>query len=244
MATRTDRFNILNVRQTQLDGAIDNSQTNIAVTAGTGSLWAPSPTIITVADTRQYTDMLTSERMLVTADAGVDDTWTVERGYDNSTPQSFADDAFVFGLSTAAIYDQLWNHVALLEQLLFRQFGNLNKVAMTDNTGGFNDLKVTQDTGSNMKFKVATGYCWIDYEPMGLSAVFTSALLVAPVTNPRIDLVQGTLAGNTITVKTGVEAGSPVAPTVDAGSIALAEIALAVGHTQIIDANITSVRVF
>jgi len=237
MSTRSDRFNILNAKQTQLDGAIDDSQTTIDVTNGSGSLWAGYPTIVSVAASRSLTDLLASERVLVTDGAGVGDTWTVVRAYDGSS-------AFVLGLTVAGLFDQLWSHAALLEQLLYRESGEYDHIPLTDQSGGFEDLRVAQNTGADMKFKVAIGYCWINTQPMGLSSVFTSETIVAPVANPRIDLVQASLVGNTITVKTGVEAGSPSAPTVDANCIELASIAFSVAHTPLVDGDITDLRVF
>jgi hypothetical protein len=147
-------------------------------------------------------------------------------------------------LLMVALFDQIWAHFQLLEKLLYKRDSNRNHVALTDNTGGFNDLQVTQDTGTNMKFKVATGHAWIDSEPMGIDLVFTSSTIIAPVGNPRRDLIQGTLAGNTITVKQGTEAASPTTPTVDPGSIELAYIEFGVGHTPLVDADITDLRVF
>jgi hypothetical protein len=182
--------------------------------------------------------------MLVTAGAGAGDAWTVVRAFDGSLAQAHLDNAFVFGFTTAALFDQIWAHFQLLEKLLYKRDSNRNHVALTDNTGGFNDLQVTQDTGTNMKFKVATGHAWIDSEPMGIDLVFTSSTIIAPVGNPRRDLIQGTLAGNTITVKQGTEAASPTTPTVDPGSIELAYIEFGVGHTPLVDADITDLRVF
>ena len=68
-----------------------------------------------------------------------------------------------------------------------------------------------------------------------------TATLVAPVADPRIDIVEikwdDAQAGPTITVKGGAEGAVPVAPTVDSGYLKLAEIYHVVGETHIDDAD-------
>jgi hypothetical protein len=109
-------------------------------------------------------------------------------------------------------------------------------------TAGSPFFAVTELDTPAMGVQVAPGYAFIS------KGLFweTSALqfdLVAPSTNNRKDLVQATLGG-TVTIKTGVEAGSPVVPSPDDDSIALAEIALTTATTEIENAAITDRRVF
>jgi hypothetical protein len=71
-----------------------------------------------------------------------------------------------------------------------------------------------------------------------------------PVTHPRIDLVQASLAAWSVSVKTGAEAASPAAPAPDADCVALAQLHLRPGMAAIKNADdgvngyITDVRAF
>lgn len=65
-------------------------------------------------------------------------------------------------------------------------------------------------------------------------ALYNSASLVAPVTDPRIDLISVDNLG-VITITTGVEAPVPVAPAIPGGHLVLAEIYLRVGGTLILN---------
>jgi hypothetical protein len=90
----------------------------------------------------------------------------------------------------------------------------------------------------------------IDQMPFKLGAQAALPSIGVPATDPRIDLVQATLTDWAIEVKTGAESATPVAPTVDTGAIALAEIYTRVGMTVIKDVDdsvngyITDVRGF
>jgi microcystin-dependent protein len=123
-------------------------------------------------------------------------------------------------------------------------------------------LAVTESSPAAMTVAVSAGSFVIDGDDQtsppqnsyfGQStAVETSASVVAPVTDPRIDLIvmqvrdldaTGPAGDDTILViVTGTEAASPVAPDVPDSAIPLAQIALTVGQTSIIDANITNRR--
>lgn len=64
-----------------------------------------------------------------------------------------------------------------------------------------------------------------------------SEVLVAPTGNPRIDIVQINYKTQAITIKTGAEAASPSAPSVDPFSLKLAEIYHRVGESSIKDTD-------
>jgi len=57
--------------------------------------------------------------------------------------------------------------------------------------------------------------------------------IVAPVSNPRIDLIVYSTTGSAIAVRGGTEAGSPTEPTPTNGDIVLASVYLRVGTTAI-----------
>jgi hypothetical protein len=71
----------------------------------------------------------------------------------------------------------------------------------------------------------------------GLTPTFT-----APVTHPRIDLIEFSKTTGAITVKAGTEASSPVPPTIDSGNMPIAYISLSVGITVLSWPNIQDVR--
>lgn len=69
-----------------------------------------------------------------------------------------------------------------------------------------------------------------------------SATITAPSVNPRIDRVVIDSALGTISIITGVENASPVAPALTPGKLACAQIALVVAQTIIGNSNITDER--
>ena len=99
------------------------------------------------------------------------------------------------------------------------------------------DLKVAANSPATMGVLVEPGYGFISQTPLKLAAQTTTADVTAPVSDPRIDLVQVGLDTWTISVKTGTEAASPVAPTADADSIPLAQLYLRTTATSIKDTD-------
>ena len=69
-----------------------------------------------------------------------------------------------------------------------------------------------------------------------------TATIVAPVTNPRIDLIVYSTVSSAIAVRGGTEGASPSAPTPTIGDIILAEVYLRVGQTVIRDRDSGSTR--
>ncbi len=137
-----------------------------------------------------------------------------------------------------------------------RIFGDI----MGEGTVEFADLKVTQDTGSNMQIKVAAGSCWVKGDTVPSTqptyrclndAIVTLAVTGSNPTNPRKDLVyalvtdddySGTGKKWEILVATGTPAGSPTRPALPASAIALAEINVAANATAVTNANIIDLR--
>ena len=105
------------------------------------------------------------------------------------------------------------------------------------------DYTPSQQSPADMTVKVSAGRFFdLVSRTFVTNAVQTSSLIVAPVTNPRIDLVHIDRRTGVIGVVTGTEAASPVVPAVPAGGLPVAEVALAVGVTEIIDSLITDIR--
>lgn len=113
--------------------------------------------------------------------------------------------------------------------------------------GGFG---VTQDTGSNMNVKVATGRAWLNGTWTFNDAVLALTVGTAdPVLN-RIDTViievdsSAAVRANSIKIKAGTAASTPVPPTLtDAGTLhqhPLCDIYVGAGVTAITNANITN----
>jgi hypothetical protein len=100
-----------------------------------------------------------------------------------------------------------------------------------------NDLKVTALAVPKMSVQVAPGYAFISKAPYRLMETTQTVDVVAPASQPRIDLVQARLSGWDVTVKQGVEAANPTAPHADADCLALATLYLRPGMACINNAN-------
>lgn len=122
------------------------------------------------------------------------------------------------------------------------------------------DLQITQSASPGMSVQVAEGWGVVVgnfTSNMGAYLAYndgavTLSIGAANPSNPRIDLVVLTIAdayytgaSNTVTLQViaGTPAVSPVVPTLPTMSIPLAQVAVAAGATQILNANITDVRV-
>lgn len=73
-------------------------------------------------------------------------------------------------------------------------------------------------------------------------AAQTSGTFVAPAVNPRIDRVVIDATTGVASVLTGTEAVSPTAPSITAGKLPCAQIAMTVAMTEITDEIITDER--
>lgn len=99
------------------------------------------------------------------------------------------------------------------------------------------ELAVVATGPPGLRVSVGTGYAFIDGHLFRLKTTTQAPEVVPPSTHGRIDLVQANLATWSISVKTGMEAASPVVPTVDDGAIALARLTLRPGMTSIKDSD-------
>jgi hypothetical protein len=121
-------------------------------------------------------------------------------------------------------------------------------------------LAVTQNSPVGMSVIIASGWAAIvgtTQANMGTYVGYNDANTVVAITtanptNPRIDLICATVndayyTGSTnnvvFQVVAGTPAGSPVAPTLPANSIALATVDVAAGALSIVTGNITDLRV-
>ncbi len=93
----------------------------------------------------------------------------------------------------------------------------------------------------NMTVKVAAGALLVSGAVVE-NAIQTTGTITAPATNPRIDRVVIDSTTGVASVITGAEAGSPVAPTLTAGKLPVAQVALTTSTTAITNSMITDER--
>lgn len=224
-----------------LNGAINNAVTSLLVDgAGAGG----EPTVPFYFD-------IDSEQLECTAvavdtpSAGIS-TLTVVRARNGTSAASHSDNANVYQNAYAAQITELQADLAALKYLIARMMGGGEGIQETA-TG--TDLKVQAQGTPGMTVKTNTGAGIVSGEPIALRTVTNSATMVAPVTNPRIDIIQISQEG-TPSIKAGSENVSPSAPTVDALNLKLCEIYHRVGETSIKNTDdatngyITDSRVF
>ena len=99
------------------------------------------------------------------------------------------------------------------------------------------DLKVSAKATPGLSVEVSPGYAFISSFPYHLAVLVETVVVTVPTTDPRIDLVQARLENWDVSVVTGVEAVTPVAPAPDADSVALGELYLRPGMTVIKDTD-------
>jgi len=73
-------------------------------------------------------------------------------------------------------------------------------------------------------------------------AAQTTGTITAPTTDPRIDRIVIDDTTGTVSVITGAEAASPSPPALTSGKLPVAQVALAVGQTEVANADITDER--
>jgi len=97
------------------------------------------------------------------------------------------------------------------------------------------------NTPAAMNVKVAAGAI-LPFGSLVENAIQTSSTITAPAGNPRIDRVVIDSITGVMSVVTGTEAASPVAPAIPAGKLPVAQIALTVGMGNIPNTAITDER--
>lgn len=109
---------------------------------------------------------------------------------------------------------------------------------------------VLRDAGTRLKaqalstpglaVEVRPGHAFISGYPYVLAAATETVDVAAPAAHDRIDLVQARLATWNVSVKTGAEAETPVAPAADTDCLALAQLYLRPGMASIKNADDTA----
>ena len=98
-----------------------------------------------------------------------------------------------------------------------------------------------QDT-PNMTIKIDAGSLLVGSSIISQNAQNTGTI-VAPTSNPRLDLVVIDAVTAALAVITGTEAVSPSLPAIPISKMPVAQIALSVSQTSIINSNITDLRI-
>lgn len=228
---RIDLNNVTDNWSAALYSGISNSSTACDLKSS-GATGSPDTKFMAVIDSEivQVTAVATD-----TPSAGKD-RLTIVRGYGGSAASSHLAGALVLSLVVAAQTNQSNTQIDNLRTMGFYAHGD-DGVQRSD---GATDL-LTQETAGTptMGVVVDPGAAMVDGQVTGLISQFATELLTAPSVNPRKDLVQITQDGE-IEIKTGTEAASPVAPTVDADALALAVIDHRVGESSIKDTDDSS----
>ncbi len=98
---------------------------------------------------------------------------------------------------------------------------------------GDGDLAVSATVPASLSVGISPGYAFIARFPFKLAEATVTTPISAPVSLPRIDLVQACLETWEVSIKTGTEAATPAPPTADADCLALAQLYLRSGMTSI-----------
>ena len=101
-----------------------------------------------------------------------------------------------------------------------------------------------QDQGSpapDMTLRLEAGAIF-DGATLTEVAAQSTGTIVAPTTDPRIDRIVIDRASGAVSVVTGSEAASPTPPVITAGKVPIAQVALTVSQTEIVDSDITDER--
>lgn len=122
------------------------------------------------------------------------------------------------------------------QSLLYYLFNGVDGVFGVGTTPT-NSLKAIATVAPSMAIDVLSGYAIAFETVWRLNDTQRIGGFVAPVSSPRVDLVQLNLATRDLAVKTGVEAGSPATPPLDTDCIPIAAIHWRVGATSIKDTD-------
>ena len=128
--------------------------------------------------------------------------------------------------------DRIESALALAFRMLSFAWGGGNGVLRG---AAEHDLAVKATMPPGMSVLVHPGYGFIAGAPYWLDGALETAEVLAPVSQPRIDLVQARLDTWDVSVVAGTESATPDAPDADDDCIALARLYLRPGMTVIQD---------
>lgn len=218
---------------TTLAAAMDASQLYADVDSATGA--PDTPFWCNTGPPSASGEIMRCSNVSAGGGAGGSDRLTVTRGLGGSSASAHAADTVVEQRANALQWQEMQERIEWLEFAMANMRGGPDKSGVIP-TAGAGDLKVVAQGTPDMTVAVGAGSALIVGQVGGLLAAVSTAALVAPVTNDRIDTVQLDQAGN-VEVKTGAENAAPTAPAVDADALSLAEIYLRPGALSIKDAD-------
>jgi len=235
----------------QLVSAIDDNDTTITLYAGQGANFGAEGDVVwaRIATGRTLSELQAGETVQCTV--GTDDEITIVR--DSVEPREHPADSYLYAVLLPEHFQDeihpainaLEVHAALVEGFIADLMGGGDGIIRNGITPETNTaLKVVQTSPVSMKVTVKAGRAIISKRFFDLPEDWESGTITAPVTNPRIDLVQLVLATGLPAIKTGSENVSPVKPTPDANCLEAGSIALAVSQTDIETADITDGRTY
>ena len=90
--------------------------------------------------------------------------------------------------------------------------------------GSGTELKAQALSTPGLSVEVQSGFAFIGGYPFRLTSAVETVDVTAPVTNDRIDLVQARLETWDVSIVTGTESATPIAPIAGTDALALAEL--------------------
>lgn len=210
-------YNQANNWITTLNTTMNDSTTTMVLTASGGTGAPEVPFILSIDN----------ERMICTA--RTNDTLTVTRGADGTSAAAHTAGAYVQVKIVASNLNDLARDIRALKRIVADMLGAGSGVVRTD---ALDELKVVAQGSPNMTVSITAGAANVSGQCSAIIENTTTTAMVAPSTNPRIDVVEITQE-NDYNIVTGSEAASPSAPSVSANCLKLAEIYHRVGSTSI-----------
>jgi hypothetical protein len=218
----------------QLNAAITSSDTSIVLKAS-GATAAPAVPFLAAIDTE---GIRVTAVQVDTPSAGLD-TLTATRGEMGTIAGAHLENDSIQNHIYTINLTETQHRLAAFERLFAAAYGDGEGVMAIDGTR--TQLKVVAQGTPGMTVRVNAGSGIASGMPVSLSAYYDTTVIVAPTANPRIDVVEIGVNPKTgisgILVVTGIEAGSPSAPSVTTGYYKLAEIYCRVGMTSIKDTD-------
>lgn len=230
--------------ETTLQGGISNIATEIVVPTGASAAFnaqiGGADFMIRLASAKTTAALGIGEKMRVTNVDVPTETWTVTR----TAGQAWTSGTQVLHLLETDVLLEVQNIAQLntvLQEMVAFNYGNNDGVV----PGAYNSLEITELDTPTKSVEIDTGLYWLDETPYKLDTLVVSPALATPSGgNDRIDLVRINNIGE-VTIQEGVEhATTPVAPTLDAGYLLLANVYVNDGMSSITNLDITDMRNF
>jgi hypothetical protein len=214
----------------QLNADVDSDDTTL-VLKNSGATNCPAAPFYLVIGTEI---VRVSNVEVDTPSAGLD-SLAVSRAELGTVGAAHVEDDWIQCMILTVSVTELQERIAAMERLLVHAYGGGEGVFATSESR--TQLQVVAQGTPDMTVQVNMGAGIASGMPVSLAANYDTAAIVAPVSNPRIDVVEigvSEKSGATeINIVTGTEAGSPSAPSVTTGYYKLAEIYCRVGMASI-----------